>query len=334
MAKTNEQPKNLEELLAKLNKDYGSGSVFKSDSTEVGKYDVIPTGSIGIDYMALGIGGFAKGKMYEIRGWEGSNKTTLCGHLCANAQKKGEQVLYVDGEHALDAQYFTQLGVDMNNIMISQPDYGEAGFEIAEQLMKSGEIGLVIIDSDSSLIPKSVMEREIGDSKIGKKASLNSDAYPKLKNAAHNHNVCCVVISQYREKIGVMFGDPRTTQGGHALKYSADTIIELTKTLKKEDDETSGTITTFKVLKNKTYVPFKIHKFETVFGKGIDVKAEAINAAIDMNVITKTGHSYFFNNEKIGVGEAKMKEYFNENPTELIKLNEILQHQLTKSNDE
>lgn len=323
-------PKTIEELIEKLNKDYGKGTIFQPNREQIGKYDVIPTGSIGIDYFALGIGGFAKGKTYEIRGWEGSNKTTLCGHLCANAQKKGNKVLFIDGEHALDAQYFTQLGVDMENIMISQPDYGEAGFEIAEQMMKGKFVDLVIIDSDSSLIPQVVIQGEIGDSKIGKKARLNSDAYPKLKNAAHDNNVCLVVTSQYREKIGVMFGDPRVTQGGHALKYTADCIIEVTKTLKKEDDETCGTITTFKTLKNKTYVPFKIHKFETVFGRGIDVETETINAAIDLNLISKQGNTYFLNGEKLGVGQDNMKDCLMQQPEAIEKLKQSIIETLSK----
>jgi recombination protein RecA len=290
------------------------GSVFSSSLIQIGKYDVIPTGSIGIDYKVLGVGGFAKGKVYEMRGWEGSNKTTLCGHLTANAQKLEDKVLYIDSEHALDGQYFTQLGVDMDNVIISQPDWGEAGFEVALQMIRSGEIGLVIIDSDSSLIPKVIMEGEVGDATMGKKAKMNSDFYPKLKVATTRYNTCCVVVSQYREKIGMMFGDPKITQGGHALKFTADVVIELKKSLKKEGDETCGTITSFKTIKNKIFVPFKVCEFDTVFGKGIDRVVDTMNNGIDEGIIEKVGNTYSFDETKLGVGTGQLEKFLEDNP--------------------
>lgn len=256
-----------------------------------------------------------------------SNKTTLCGHLIANAQALGMKTLYIDGEHALDAQYFSQLGVNLDDMLIAQPDTGEEGFDIAEKMMKMG-IDLVVIDSDSSLKPKRVMESEMGASTIGRKASLNSEAYPKLKVAAHNGHSCCVVVSQFREKIGVMFGDPRTTQGGHALKFSADTIIELSKQLKKDDDETCGTITTFKTLKNKTFTPFRIYKFDTIFGKGIDKTADIIKNAIDLGIIEKAGNTYSCDGIKLGVGVEKTQSFFEENLDLLLKIENLVKEKI------
>lgn len=306
-----------QDIIAELNKEYGKNTVVNLTDKVTGTYDVIPTGSIGIDYSVLGIGGFAKGKMYEVRGWKGANKTTICGHLVANAQKMDMKVLYIDSEHAVDLQYFKQLGVDPGNMLFTQPDYGEMGFDIAVKLINTGELDLVIIDSDSGLIPKVIMEGEIGQATIGKKAKLNNDCYPKLKVACEKNNTCVVVISQYRDKIGVMFGDPRTTQGGHTLSYYADTIIDLSASLKKEGDETSGTITTFKTLKNKTYVPFRNYKFPTIFGYGIDKLTEIIDLGADYQIYKKWGDKITLPDEtKITVNEfmekLKDEEFYND----------------------
>ncbi len=191
----------FQEALDKLNKTYGVGTVLALDSKTTGNYDVIGTGSIGFDWYTLGTGGFVKGRMYELMGWEGTGKSTICGHAAAECQKKGGTVLYIDGEHAVDKNYFQALGVDTTKLLIAQPSCGEEGFNIAMEMIQTGEIDLVIIDSDSSLIPKKVLDGEVGDSAIGKKAVLNSNAYPKLKGALSQHNVCVVIISQYREKI-------------------------------------------------------------------------------------------------------------------------------------
>jgi recombination protein RecA len=298
MAKTKETKKDFQETLDELNKQFGKGTVIHSNEKLVETYDVIPTGSINIDYLALGVGGFAKSKIYELRGWQGSNKTTICGHLVASVQKTGGRVICIDSEHAWDLKYLSQLGVDINDLYISQPDYGEQGFEIAIALLNTGEVDLIVIDSDSALQPKSVMEGEIGQSAIGKKAKLNSDFYPKLKVAVGKSNTCVVVVSQYRDKVGVMFGDPRTTQGGHALEFYSDVIVDLTKSLRKEGDETSGTITTFKTLKNKIYTPFKSYKFPTIFGYGIDKVQETLDLADDYEIIKKWGEKVTYNEEK------------------------------------
>lgn len=324
MAKKENDKRNYDSVMEDLNKQFGKNTVLSFGDKIRDHYDVIPTGSIGIDNFVLGIGGFAKGKLYEIRGWKGSNKTTICGHLAANCQKQQGKVLYIDSEHALDLQYFTQLGVNANNLFLSQPDYGEMGFEVALQLINTGELDLVIIDSDSGLIPKAIMEGEIGQATIGKKAKLNSDCYPKLKVACEKNNTCIVVVSQYRDKIGVMFGDSRITQGGHALEYYADTIIDLSASLKKEGDETSGTNTNFKTLKNKTYTPFKHYKVPTVFGYGIDTITEVIDLGNDLEIWKKWGDKITYGEDKFTVDEfTKMlkenEEFYQEIRTKIIE---------------
>jgi len=235
LAKKEELKKlSFDEQIADLEKKYGKNAIANFKNNDVGVYDVFPTGSIKIDNIVLGIGGFAKTKMYQIKGWNGSNKSTLCAHLTANTQKKNEKVVYIDGESAVDVTYFSGLGVDFNKLTLTQPDNAEMAFDIALKLVETDQIGLLIIDSDSSLLPKSIMEAEIGTQTIGKKAKLNSEVYLKLKNAIKKHNVCCVVIAQYRVNPGQMFGDNRVVPGGHALDYYADCIIELTKRLRKE----------------------------------------------------------------------------------------------------
>ena len=224
-----EEQSKFQAALDKLNKAYGVGSVLTLNSKNQNSYDLISTGSVGFDHITLGVGGFVKGKLYELMGWEGTGKSTICGHTVAECQAKGGRVLYIDGEHAVDKIYFEALGVNTDEMLIAQPSCGEEGFQIAMDLINTGELDLVIIDSDSSLIPKKVLDGDVGDSSIGKKAILNSNAYPKLKTALSTHNVCVIVISQYREKIGVMFGNPTTTQGGHALKFYSDCRIEVSR---------------------------------------------------------------------------------------------------------
>lgn len=295
----------LAEALAVLEKKYGTGSVLTLDSKTTGNYDVISSGSIGLDWITLGVGGFVQGKLYELVGWEGVGKSTICGHASAECQKKGGKVAYIDGEHAVDKNYFQKLGVDTTKMLIAQPSSGEEGFNIAMELINSGEISLLIIDSDSSLIPQSVVDGDIGDSAIGKKARLNSSAYPKLKTALSKNNVCVIVISQYREKIGVMFGDPRTTQGGHALKFYADCRIEISRTLAKDGDVNYGNITKMKALKNKMSPPFQLTQFEVVFGKGIDTLGEIMELASEYEIAKKYGKSITFNEVKYDLIEFK-----------------------------
>jgi recombination protein RecA len=299
MAKAKEASSSkLQEALDKLEKAYGQGTVLALDSKSGGEYDVISTGSIGFDHVTLGVGGFVKGRMYELMGWEGTGKSTICGHAAAECQKGGGTVVYIDGEHAVDKNYFQALGVDTTKMLIAQPACGEEGFNIAMELINSGEVDLIIIDSDSSLIPKKVLDGEVGDSAIGKKAVLNSNAYPKLKTAAANNNVCIIVISQYREKIGVMFGNPTTTQGGHALKFYSDVRVEVSRSLAKEGDVTYGNITKVKATKNKMCPPYRLSNFEIVYGEGIDKLQEVLDLGNEYEVLKKWGKTITFNETK------------------------------------
>lgn len=307
MAKSTKESNNnkFQEALDKLNKAYGSGTVITLDSKTSGDYDVISTGSIGFDWVTLGTGGFVKGRMYELMGWEGTGKSTISGHAVAECQKKGGVVLYIDGEHAVDKSYFQSIGVDTTKMLIAQPSCGEEGFNIAMEMITSDSVDLVIIDSDSSLIPKKVLDGEVGDSAIGKKAVLNSNAYPKLKSALSKHNVCLIVISQYREKIGVMFGNPTTTQGGHALKFYSDCRIEVSKSLAKEGDVTYGNITKVKATKNKMSPPYRMSQFEIVYGEGIDKVGEIMELGSEHEIFKKWGKTITFDEIKYDVEEFR-----------------------------
>lgn len=309
----------IQDALDKLNKAYGVGTILALDSKTSGEYDVISTGSIGFDHITLGVGGFVKGKMYELMGWEGTGKSTICGHAAAECQRNGGTVLYIDGEHAVDKQYFQSLGVDTTKMLIAQPACGEEGFNIAMEMINTGDIDLIIIDSDSSLIPKKVLEGEVGDSSIGKKALLNSNAYPKLKTALSAHNVCVIVISQYREKIGVMFGNPTTTQGGHALKFYSDCRIEITRSLAKDGDVNYGNITKLKAIKNKMSPPYRLSQFDIVYGQGIDKFAELLELANEFEIIKKWGKVTTYNNVKYDTDEFKTLLIDNEEFFEEIK---------------
>ena len=285
MAKKEKEEKlSLEETLEQLNKSYGKNTIVNFEQ-EASVYEVIPTGNISIDYKALGIGGFAKKKVYMVKGWSGSNKSTLCGHLSANCQAQGGKVLYIDSESAVDISYFNELGVKFGkNFLLCQPANGEEGIKVALDLIKTGEIDLVIIDSDSMLVPKSITDAEPGAQNIGKKAKMNSDNYPRLKRAIVDNNVCLVTICQYRVDPGKMFGDNRVVPGGFAIEYIADVILDLTRRFNKEGDETLGTNTTLRVTKNKTYIPYKEAIFDTIFGLGFDNMSDIINLAKEYDI--------------------------------------------------
>jgi len=295
----------LQDALDKLDKTYGKGTVLTLDDHPYGNYDVISTGSIGFDYNVLGVGGFVKGKLYELMGWEGTGKSTVCGHAVAECQLAGGIAAYIDGEHAVDKMYFQALGVDTSKMLLSQPSCGEEGFNIALELINSGKIDLIIIDSDSSLIPKKMLDGDIGDSTIGRKALLNSNAYPKLKTALSINNVCVIVVSQYREKIGVMFGNPTTTQGGHALKFYSDARIEISRSLAKEGDVTYGNITKIKCTKNKMSPPYRNSQFDIVYGEGIDKVGEVMQLMNDFELGRKYGKTMTVDNVKYDLDEFK-----------------------------
>lgn len=310
--KTKEEGGTLEEALARLNKQYGVGTVLELDGKTTGNYDVISTGSIGFDWITLGVGGFVKGKLYELMGWEGTGKSTICGHAAAECQAKGGKVLYIDGENAVDKQYFQALGVDTTKMLISQPSHGEEGFNIAMEMINTGKIDLVIIDSDSSLIPKKQLDGDVGDSTIGKKALLNSNAYPKLKGALSKHNTCVIVISQYREKIGVMFGNPTTTQGGHALKFYSDVRVEVSKSQAKDGDVVYGNITKIKAIKNKMSPPYRKSDFEIVYGVGIDKYQELMQLLNDLEIAKKWGSKITIEDVKYDIED--FKQLIDDNP--------------------
>ena len=319
----------FQEAMDKLNKTYGVGSILALDSKAGGDYDVISTGSIGFDHITLGVGGFVKGKLYELMGWEGTGKSTICGHAAAECQKAGGTVLYIDGEHAVDKNYFKKLGVDTTKMLIAQPSCGEEGFNIAMEMINTGEIDLVIIDSDSSLIPKKMLDGDVGDSTIGRKALLNSNAYPKLKGALSQHNVCVIVISQYREKIGVMFGNPTTTQGGHALKFYSDVRIEVSRTLAKDGDVNYGNITKLKAIKNKMSPPYRKSEFEIVYGLGIDKLDEMMSLLNEFEIGRKYGKTMTINEVKYDLEDFKRmlmdnEEFYNDIVKQILnKINNV-----------
>lgn len=314
MAKTKEavSSNKLQETLDKLNKTYGQGSIITLDSKMGGDYKLISSGSIGFDWVTLGVGGFVKGRLYELMGWEGSGKSTICGHAAANCQASGGKVLYIDGEHALDKNYFQALGVNTSEMLIAQPSCGEEGFNIALDMINTGELDLVIIDSDSSLIPKKVLDGEVGDSSIGYKARLNSNAYPKLKTALSNHGTCVIVVSQYREKIGVMFGNPTTTQGGHALKFYSDVRIEVSKSLSRDGDVVVSNTTKVRAVKNKMGNPYRQSQFEIVYGEGIDKMDEIMKFGNEFELFKKWGKTITYNEQKFDIEEFKLMVLDNE----------------------
>jgi recombination protein RecA len=313
--KTNDS--DFEMLIEQLNEEYGPGAIMRMDNTTNFSYDTISSGSTIIDWDLLGVGGYVKGRMYELMGWEATGKSTLCAHAISECQKKGGIGVYIDGENAMDKPYFREIGVDLNKLLISQPTYGEEGFDIAIRMAKTKEVDLIIIDSDSSLLPKKVVDGKPGDSAIGLKAKLNSDSYPKLKKAIVTNNTCVIVISQYREKIGVMYGDPTTTQGGNALKYYADCRMEIRRsTLSKENEETgevTGGIAKLKTIKNKTFSPYRKCSIEIEFGKGINKISEILNLGVSMDIINKSGSWYSYGDTKLGQGTSSVISILRDN---------------------
>lgn len=312
---TVDRQKKIQEALEKIEKEHGKGSVVMLGQKATQEYETIRSGSIGLD-LVLGIGGYGKGRVIEMAGWEGSGKTTLAQHAVAECQAAGGTAAYIDGEHAVDTNYMRAMGIDTDALILSQPDNGEQGFNIAKTLIESDAVDLVILDSDSALIPESVINGEIGESAIGKKARLNSDAYPKLKKAATKHAVTVIVISQYREKIGVMFGNPTTTQGGHALKFYADVRMEVAKKVNaaNKDGDVESNRVKVKVIKNKMAPPFKTCEFDILFGKGIDKEGELIDKATELEVIKKSGSWFAYGDSKIGQGRDAVKQFLADNP--------------------
>ncbi len=308
-----EKMKALQMTLDKIEKSYGKGTIMKLGDSAVVPVDVIPTGSIMLD-MALGTGGLPRGRVVEIYGPESSGKTTLAIHAIAEAQKLGGVAAFIDAENAFDSNYAHRLGVDIENLLVSQPDNGEQALEIAENLIRSGAIDIIVIDSVAALTPKSEIEGEMGDSKMGLQARLMSQALRKLTGTINKTNCCCIFINQLREKIGVMFGNPETTTGGNALKFYSSVRIDIRRASQiKEGDRVMGNRTRVKVVKNKLAPPFRQAEFDIIYGQGISRAGELIDLAVEHNIVKKSGSWFSYGDTKLGQGRDAVKQLLLDN---------------------
>ncbi len=306
--------KALQAALAKIEKDFGKGSIMKLGEEKIVNVDVIPSGSIGLD-AALGVGGYPKGRIIEIYGPESSGKTTLAIHAIAEAQKAGGVAAFIDAEHAFDRFYAEKLGVDVDNLYISQPDNGEQALEIADQLIRSSAIDILVVDSVAALTPKKEIEGDMGDSAVGLHARLMSQALRKLTGSISKTKTTCIFINQLREKIGVMFGNPETTTGGNALKFYSSVRLDVRKSSAvKDGDNIMGNLTKVKVVKNKVAPPFRKAEFEIIFGEGISKVGEIVDLATEYNIIKKSGSWFSYGDAKLAQGRDAVKQLLKDNP--------------------
>jgi recombination protein RecA len=309
-----EKKKALEGALAQIEKTFGKGSIMKLGSQERPELEVISTGSLGLD-IALGVGGIPKGRVIEIYGPESSGKTTLTLHCIAECQRAGGTCAFVDAEHALDPVYAKKLGVNVDELLISQPDTGEQALEIADTLVRSGAVDMVVVDSVAALVPKAELEGEMGDATMGAQARLMSQALRKLTGTISRTGCTVIFINQIRQKIGVMFGNPETTTGGNALKFYASVRIDIRRIGSiKEKDQVIGSLTRCKIVKNKVSPPFKVVDFDIIYGQGISKEGELIDMGIKAGVVEKSGSWFAFKDQRIGQGKENTRQYFRENP--------------------
>ncbi len=310
----NEKLKALQAAMANIEKNFGKGSIMKMGDESIEAVEVIPTGSIGLD-AALGVGGYPRGRIIEIYGPESSGKTTLAIHAIAEAQKSGGIAAMIDAEHAFDRFYAAKLGVDIDNLLISQPDNGEQALEIADQLIRSSAIDIIVIDSVAALTPKAEIEGDMGDNKVGLQARLMSQALRKLTSTINKTNTTCIFINQLREKIGVMFGNPETTTGGNALKFYASVRLDIRPSSPiKDGDNILGKQTKVKVVKNKVAPPFRKAEFDIMFGEGISRAGEIIDLGVTYGILKKSGSWFSYNDSKLGQGRDACKQIIQDNP--------------------
>ena len=314
MSENIEKKKALEMAMSQIEKQFGKGSVMKLGEFKAMEIEAIPTGALSLD-IALGIGGVPRGRIIEVFGPESSGKTTLALHIVAEAQKMGGEAAFIDAEHALDPVYAKKLGVDIDNLIVSQPDTGEQALEITESLVRSGALDVIVVDSVAALVPKAEIDGDMGDSHMGLQARLMSQALRKLAGAINKSKTVLIFINQLREKIGVMFGNPETTTGGRALKFYASVRMDIRRIENiKQDGEVKGNRVRVKVIKNKVAPPFREAEFDIVYGQGISKEGNILDMAVNLDIVEKAGSWFSYNGERIGQGRENVKKYLKENP--------------------